>query len=85
MSIVLPEHKCSLTISHNKHKDYYESLEDYYYDVKDEIGLALYKECIEEDSIWEMQWYPETPIGFYIIYSTTFEGLFSEYQRIFNP
>lgn len=70
----LPAHKCSLSITHNQHKDYYESLEAY---LKDNDGCKGWQDerarlrAISTNEIWEMQWYPHTPIGSHKIYAPT--------------
>lgn len=73
----LPEHKCGLYLQHNQHRDYYQSasewIEDndqYYW--KDE---ASKRAAIDSDSIWTLQWYPDTPIGFYAVAAPTLEAL----------
>ena len=71
----LPEHKCSLSIVHNRHKDYYETVEEYLDSIEDFYDLFSSEDsltkCIETNEIWELQWYPETPIGFEAIAAPT--------------
>lgn len=71
-----PRHAASLHITHNQHKAYYETveqaLESGTYDREgfpdeDEIRVA-----IAADSVWEVQWYPVTPVGFCRVYAATF-------------
>lgn len=72
----LPKHKCSLSITHNEHKDYYESAEE-------RIGITNPKwksdeakrMAIETDSVWVMHWYPDNPIGSICVASPTLEEL----------
>jgi hypothetical protein len=71
----LPEHKCGLYLQHNQYRDYYQSpaewIEDHdVYDWKDEASKQA---AIDSSSIWTLQWYPETPIGFYAIAAPTLE------------
>lgn len=78
--IVFPKHKASLHINHNQHKAYYMKIEDYIAEKEkdDQIEFKeIFDKCIEKDEIWEMQVYPLTPVGFYTVYSDTFEGLFT--------
>lgn len=71
----LPAHKCSLSILHNLHKDNYETVEDY------TTGpcCALWKNdeakarAIATDEIWEIQWFPHTPVGSICIAAPTLE------------
>jgi hypothetical protein len=73
----LPEHKCGLHLEHNVHKNYYETAESYIRD----YGMHVWKDeaskqrAIDTDSIWTLQWYPDTPIGFYAIAAPTLEEL----------
>lgn len=73
----LPEHKVSLHIEHNQHKAYYEKIEDYIRHRNIEDDDWAYsdsrKKAIENDSLWELQWYPNTPVGFNIVYGSTLE------------
>jgi hypothetical protein len=65
-----PEH-LSLTLSHNEHKNYYQTVAesiaagDHGYDcwVSDE----QMQKAITTDECWTLQWYPITPIGFNIL------------------
>jgi hypothetical protein len=80
--VKFPKHECGLTLEHNSHKDYYETVEQY---------LAVrYSHCetepfdwaegerekaIATNELWVMQWYPRTPIGFLAVAASTFEML----------
>lgn len=61
-----PRH-LSLHITHNGHKDYYEGIEDYLRERDDWISEEQKTKAIELNELWEVQWYPDTPIGFYIV------------------
>ncbi len=71
---MFPKHH-SLHITHNQHKDYYMSAQDYFNDYPhlNDIDSDIRHRCIQQDSIWEIQWYPNTPISFYIVVAPTFE------------
>lgn len=77
----LPNHKCSLELTHNKHRDYYQTAAEAIAereshgcppDWKDEEAK---QRAIATDEIWELHWYPDTPIGFHAIYAPTLEEL----------
>jgi hypothetical protein len=70
----LPEHKCGLHLSHNEHKDVYESIQDFY-DAKDFVSPEEYIKAIDENSVWQLQWFPDTPIGFHIICASSLEAI----------
>jgi hypothetical protein len=72
----LPKHKCALSITHNEHKSYYDSIEDYV----DEERLQWVSEeekqkAIAANEIWEIQWYPDTPIGFICVAASSLDVL----------
>ena len=72
-----PAHKAGLHLTHNEHRNYYETVESAIErgtysrdDFPDEAEIAA---CIAADSVWSLQWYPDTPIGFYCVCAATFE------------
>ena len=75
-----PKHKCGLYISHNQHLNCYRTIEEYIDDIDDEdfISEEDKAECIKSGDIWEIQWYPDTPVGCYIIYASTLEKAIEE-------
>ena len=72
--------KNSFHISKDQHKGYYESAEGYLHDKKDSI-IDIDK-CIKKDTIWECQAYPNTPIGFYVIYGSELNLVLKEMLRV---
>lgn len=81
----LPRHNCSLHLTHNHHRDYYESVEEYFknpwmegFDVSEDEKRRM----IETNEIWELQWYPDTPIGFYKVIGATLEEVLRKANEI---
>jgi len=70
----LPEHKCGLYLTHNEHRDVYETVEEFY-NVEDFISIEELAKAIAEDSVWVLQWYPNTPVGFNRIAASTLEAI----------
>lgn len=73
----LPGHKCGLFLQHNEHRSYYEAAAEWigqndHYAWKDEASKQA---AIASDSVWTLQWYPDTPIGFYAVAAPTLEEL----------
>ena len=66
--------KCSVSLEVNKHRDYYETAEQNIkemYSTREcppEIADDVKKKMIETDTIIELQFYPRTPIGFYVMW-----------------
>jgi hypothetical protein len=80
---LLPAHKASLHLIHNQHKSFYEPITQYLEDREDRYeDVELNRQCIEADSIWDLQWYPNTPVGFYFVYGPTLQSLFDQMKGV---
>lgn len=77
-----PEHKCGLHLTHNAHRDVYETVQDYYPEAEDFVSLEDRQKCINTDDCWELQWYPDTPIGFFRVMGSTLELVMAEALRV---
>jgi hypothetical protein len=66
--------KCSVSVTVNAHRDYYETAEVSLSEMSKrhleapEIDAAVKAKMIELDTVIEIQFYPLTPIGFYVVY-----------------
>jgi len=85
----LPRHECGLYLTHNAHKDYYETakerIESEHPAIDDDeyfISLEDKQKCIDTDELWELQWYPDTPVGFYKVIGSTLEIVLEAAQEI---
>ena len=81
MKNILQLCKCGVFFSANEHKDYYESAESWLInqiqgqsDI-DEIGKEVWDEMIKRDIVLRLQFYPDTPIGFYVVYHYDYDKL----------
>lgn len=83
----LPAHKASLHLTHNEHRDYYISIEqwetDYSVAADEWVSPGERQRAIEQDSVWRLQWYPDTPIGFCVLCASTLEALEAHFRE--NP
>ena len=81
-----PKHVAALHIDHNDHKTSYESVTDYIEFLKlsasDFLSHEDMQKCISSDNIWKIQWYPNTPIGFYIACGSTLENALAKAKEI---
>ena len=77
----LPEHKCGLHLSHNEHRDVYETVEQFY-DADDFISTEEWHKAVAEDSVWVLHWYPNTPIGFTRIAASTLEAIEAKLKEL---
>ena len=79
----LPEHKCGLFLTHNEHRNYYETVEQWLENGQRDdpksgfewVSPEEREKAIREDSVWTLQWYPDTPIGSYDIAASSLEAL----------
>lgn len=63
--------KCSVYVEINDHKSFYEKIKDYleerFREQLDEIDKDVLDKIYETDNLVYIQFYPDTPIGFYSI------------------
>jgi hypothetical protein len=82
MNEILERCKCGVYLEVNKHRDVYETVEeaiDYIcYQNKDEIDEDTKTRMLETGEIYSLQFYPDTPIGFYVTYGTSLEEVVSK-------
>jgi len=75
----LPPHKASLHLTHNDHLSNYMTVQE---DDESPIGggdwvsEAERDKAYEANEMWQLQWYPETPVGFCIIKASSLEAIF---------
>ena len=72
--VEFPKHN-SMYITHNQHKDYYMTVAEYFsrYPHTEDVTEDIKQRCIAQNEIWEIQWYPNTPISFYYVIAPTFD------------
>lgn len=63
----------SHTIFHNEHRCSCMSVEEYLQFVEADISDEDRAECIHTGEVWELVWYPETPVGHYRVIGPTLE------------
>lgn len=67
---VFPRHAASLHLTHNQHKSYHETVEQWMsdgVDWGDWVSAEQKEKAVAADSVWSLQWYPDTPIGFHTL------------------
>lgn len=76
-ALQFPRHACGLFLTHNEHLDYYETVEQWllggmeeHWSFKDADARAR---AVASNECWTLQWYPNTPIGFYAVAAPTLE------------
>lgn len=69
LAALFPPHKASLSLEHNDHKSCYETVEQWDLGFGDHpfyewVSPEQRQKAIDTDSVWTLQWYPDTPVGF---------------------
>ncbi len=61
--------KAAVSIEVNEHRNSYEPVEQYLrlYDFGNELDPGILQEIINRDTVIVVQFYPQTPIGFYVL------------------
>ena len=72
---MFPAHAAGMILEHNPHHSVYESVDEYFGDTPllDRVSKEIRDECVRSDSIWTLQWYPSTPVGFNFVAAATLE------------
>jgi hypothetical protein len=81
VTLHIPPHECGFYLTHNEHKDTYDTVEDCY-DKEDFVSEEEWEKAIKEDSVWTAQWYPNTPVGCHRFSASTLEGLMNVLNRL---
>lgn len=80
--------KASVTLTINNHRDYYQTIEDYLQEMGmggiKETDLEIIAEIIKLDTLVELQFYPETPVGFYMIYHYDIDKAIEQGLEVLN-
>ena len=76
MEEIIKKCKCSVTLNVNDYRDCYQTIKEA---IEEEnrnepiIEPELAERMIKENMFISLQFYPDTPIGFYKVYGTTFK------------
>ena len=77
---LLPSQKGGLCIFLDEHRSNYQSVEEYSLEIGDRwINEESRKKAIELDTVWELIWYPQTPIGSFRLAAHDFEAIIAYY------
>lgn len=80
--INFPTHKGSLTLEHNVHLDCYDSIRKYLCQDHFDFSNEEITECEVANEVWMLRWYPDTPVGFYIVIGPTLESVLIKSKEI---
>ena len=80
-----PKYSVALYIEHNDHKTVYTTVTDWLEGMEcppEFKSPESRQRCIDTDSLWVMQWYPNTAIGSYSIAAPTLDELLAFGQQV---
>lgn len=81
-----PKHEAGLLLEHNTHRNYYlplaQWLEEHDIAADDWAAEDQHAKALAEDSCWRLQWYPRSPVGFYVLYAADLEVLLARALEI---
>lgn len=67
-----PRHKSMLTLTHNEHKNDYQTVKQWLQNLmlrENWVSPEQKAQALATDSVWELRWYADTPIGFHHLLS----------------
>lgn len=85
MREIIEKCKCGVYLTVNEHKDVYQSAEDFIkeeHEDMEDVPEDVKKKMIEEDIIMSLQFYPNTPIGFFKIWHWNYYELVKEAKKV---
>ena len=64
----------SIYIEYNEHKGDYKTASEWVEEqdedsLKEWVSKEQRDKAVQNDTVWRIQWYPDTPIGFYVLYA----------------
>lgn len=82
-----PPHKAGLHLTHNEHKNCYISVEEHCQfggDLghEDFVDEEDFRRACETDELWELQWYPDTPVGFNLCRASSLDRLIDLVKKV---
>ena len=74
----LPKHAVTLYLTHDEHKSYYEPIAEFIAnrELADDFATPeAMQKAIDEDSLWVLHWYPNTPVSFHRIVASSLDEI----------
>lgn len=82
-----PRHEASLTLTHNEHKNYYQTVaesierDDFGYQDDCWVSPEQRQKAIDTNDCWTLQWYPNTPVCFRIQSAADLDALLASTEK----
>lgn len=84
LELLVKKCKADVILTFNEHKSNYESVADHYYHAGNEPSPEVFEEMKKRDTIIELQFYPDSTVGFYLIYHYDLNMLLDEALACIN-
>lgn len=95
VALEFPEHKCSLSLEHNPHRSYHQTVAQWERDLQSAsnqddveplvvgwVDLDQRQRALAADDVWVLQWYPHTPVGSYRLIAHDLDVLLDTARRL---
>lgn len=85
MKEIIKQCKCGVFLEVNEHRDYYEKPEQYLINQRAdefEIPKDIWQGMVDKNIIMRLQFYPYTPIGFYVVWHYDYDELIKSAKEI---
>lgn len=80
IATLFPKHNCELSLVHNEHRNKHQTVEQWIEDFETVSAAEVpwsnddsRARCIAQDSVWVLQWYTDTTVGFWMTVGATLE------------
>ena len=84
-SLVKGKYSSIILTWNDEHAPMYKEADGYYeYDSSCWVSQGEYLKAMMENSVWKLQFYPDTPIGFCVLYASSIQALIDHLQRNYN-
>lgn len=84
LQTILDRCKCGVFLTVNEHRDYYEAAGDFLVNRDEKLPSEqpeLFARMVELDTVICLQFYPDTPVGCYVIWHHNLESALDEGLR----
>lgn len=72
----------SIAITFNEHEAYYAAAGERCEDPGDWVSEEERQKAIETNSVWSLSWYPDTPVGFFVVTASSLEAVLAAAERV---
>ncbi len=75
--------KCGVYLTVNRYRDYYDTIEQAVAEIKNETDEETKQRILATGQLYELQFYPDTPVGSYRIFGSSLEEVLNRANESF--